>query len=135
MAGYRTRQRSLLIDFFSANPDRAFTIDEVALALRSDEGDAAPARSTLYRTVSDLVREGMLRREYVAERRHSVYQHRDGHACATHLHMRCARCGALTHLDAEVSGAIASLLRKDADIALDLSGTMLVGDCARCGKV
>lgn len=54
MTGYQTQQRNLLVSFFESHPDEALTIDEITHKMRSEQGDAAPSRSTVYRTVADL---------------------------------------------------------------------------------
>lgn len=103
MIGYQTHQRNQLISFFEAHPNETFTIDEITEKLRDQLGQDAPSRSTVYRTVADLEKEKLLQRMYLADRRRSAYQYRDQHACASHLHIRCEKCHALVHLDADVS--------------------------------
>lgn len=134
MTGYQTRQRSLLVSFFESHPDEAFTIDEITEHLRGEDGESAPSRSTVYRTVADLERENCLRRTYLADRRSSAYQYCDPHACEDHLHVRCEKCNALMHLDANVSDMIARLLKSDANVSLDVGNTVLLGRCERCSR-
>ena len=62
MTGYQTQQRNLLVSFFESHPDEAFTIDEITQQMRSEQGDATPSRSTVYRTVADLEKENYLKR-------------------------------------------------------------------------
>ena len=132
MTGYQTQQRNLLISFFESHPDEAFTIDEITQQMRDEQGDAVPSRSTVYRTVADLEKEGSLKRSYLPEQRRSAYQYHDAHACASHLHIRCEKCNALMHLDANVSETIARLLKSDANVSLDVGNTVLLGCCEKC---
>lgn len=132
MTGYQTQQRNLLISFFESHPDEAFTIDEVMRQMRREQGKEIPSRSTVYRTVADLEKENYLKRIYLAEKRCSAYQYYDPRACKEHLHIRCKRCNALMHLDADVSGAIAKLL--PANVTLDIGNTILLGHCERCSQ-
>lgn len=134
MTGYQTQQRTLLIRFFESHPDEAFTIDEITRRLCGEQGEPAPSRSTVYRTVADLEKEGCLKRTYLADRRRSAYQYLDPHACAGHLHVRCEKCHALMHLDAKISDEIARLLQSDASVSLDLSNTVLMGCCEACSR-
>ncbi|MEA5068112.1 MAG: transcriptional repressor, partial [Christensenellaceae bacterium] len=129
----RTQQRNMLIAFFESHPDRSFTIDEIAEALHAQAGMMAPSRSTIYRTVSDLEADGAVQRRFLADKRRSAYRYRDKAACASHLHLQCKQCNALTHLDSGVSHAIARLLRENGNLSLDMSGTVLIGGCAKCG--
>ena len=132
MTGYQTQQRNLLISFFESHPDEAFTIDEVMQRLQNEQRADVPSRSTVYRTVADLEKEGSLKRSYLSELRRSAYQYRDAHACASHLHIRCEKCNALMHLDADVSETIARLLKSDANVSLDIGNTILLGRCEKC---
>lgn len=134
MTGYQTQQRSLLTSFFESHPDEAFTIDEITQRMAEELGAEAPSRSTVYRTVAELEKERWLQRGYLAECRRSAYQYRNPHACAQHLHIRCRKCNALVHLDAEVSGAVARLLESDARVSLDVENTILSGCCERCSQ-
>lgn len=132
MTGYQTQQRGLLISFFESHPDEAFTIDEILQRMRTEQDGALPSRSTVYRTVADLEKENYLKRVYLADRHASAYQYRDPRACEKHLHIRCEKCNALMHLDANVSDAIAKMLQSDANVSLDIGNTILVGCCEKC---
>lgn len=132
MTGYQTQQRNLLISFFESHPDEAFTIDEVMQRLQNEQRADVPSRSTVYRTVADLEKEGSLKRSYLSKQRRSAYQYHDAHACASHLHIRCEKCHTLMHLDTKVSDTIARLLQNDADVSLNVGNTVLLGCCKKC---
>ena len=132
MTGYQTQQRNLLVSFFESHPDKAFTIDEVMQCLQNEQGADVPSRSTVYRTVADLEKEGNIKSNYLSKRRRSAYQYHDAHACASHLHIRCEKCHALMHLNTEVSETIARLLQSDANVSLDVGNTVLLGCCKKC---
>ena len=134
MIGYQTHQRNQLISFFEAHPNETFTIDEITEKLRDQLWHYAPSRSTVYRTVADLEKEKLLQRMYLADRRRSAYQYRDQHACASHLHIRCEKCHALVHLDADVSDEIEKLLRQLASVSLAGGTKFLVGRCVKCSR-
>ena len=132
MTGYQTQQRNLLISFFESHPGEAFTIDEIMQCLQNEQEADVPSRSTVYRTVAELEKEGSLKRSYLSKRRRSAYQYHDAHACASHLHIRCEKCNALMHLDTKVSNTITRLLQNDANISLDVGNTVLLGCCKKC---
>ena len=132
MTGYQTQQRNLLISFFESHPDEAFTIDEIMQCLQNEQEADVPSRSTVYRTVAELEKEGSLKRSYLSKRRRSAYQYHDARACASHLHIRCEKCNALMHLDTKVSNTITRLLQNDANISLDVGNTVLLGCCKKC---
>ena len=132
MTGYQTQQRNLLVSFFESHPNEAFTIDEITRQMRSEQGNAMPSRSTVYRTVAGLEKGNYLKRTYLADKHSSAYQYYNPRVCEDHLHIRCEKCNALMHLDANVSEAIARLLKSDANVSLDIGNTVLLGRCKKC---
>ena len=73
---YNTEQRRILTDFFADNRERAMTVEEAAEGVASyctERGIAAPGKSTVYRLVSKLCAEEVLRR-FAREDKRFVYQ-------------------------------------------------------------
>ena len=134
MTGYQTEQKKMLIDFLSEQHERAYTIEEAVLALRERCGEAAPAKSTVYRLMQRLVEEGTVKRLGVGNSRRFVYQLMTGEDCCAHLHMKCHACGKLFHVEAEISHQIASTLKLAGGFSLDESETVLFGECATCHR-
>lgn len=134
MIGYQTQQRNQLISFFRSNPNEMFTIDEITEHLKAQSGEAAPSRSTIYRTVSSLEAERILQRSYLADLRRSAYQYRDESKCQAHLHLRCETCNTLMHLNDHLSHTIVDLLYGEQKVDLNLNSTVLLGRCEKCAK-
>ena len=124
---YNTEKRSEITAFLKASPDRAFTVDEIALAVCPD----GSARSTVYRIVSKMVGEGKLRKITSDLSRHTTYQYLGESGCGEHLHLKCKGCGRLIHLDEETSHLLEEKILSNGHFAID-EGAMLFGRCEGC---
>ena len=120
---YNTKQRNDVIAFFASSPDRSFTVEEASANL------STVPRSTVYRLITRLSEEGILRKTG-SEGRKAVYQYQ-GKECAYHMHIRCRECGRTEHLDAEATRKIEEIISVSSSfVALDT--TVIEGLCNEC---
>ena len=124
---YNTEKRADITAFLKASPNRAFSIDEIAGAVCPD----GSARSTVYRIVSKMVKEGKLRKITSDLSRHTTYQYLGDSGCCEHLHLKCKDCGRLIHLDEETSHLLEEKIMANGHFAID-EGAMLFGRCEGC---
>lgn len=130
---YCTEQRKILIDFLSVDKSRQFTIEEIIEAMR--DLDDAPGKSTVYRLMTRLTDEGIVRRFNEGSGRKFYYQIIDGKNCCKHFHMKCIRCGKLVHLDDEISTLLYTQAAERSRFIIDEHRTMLFGECRECAEV
>jgi Fur family ferric uptake transcriptional regulator len=129
---YNTESRQALVEFLSRNPDRQFTTEELCLAVN---GDAARGKSSIYRHLTGLCRDDVVRKFQSEARKCSVYQYVGEHCdCGKHFHEKCLRCGKLSHLDCTDSIAFAAHLLQEHGFAVDCGQSILYGVCADCRK-
>lgn len=128
---YQTEGRRQLVDFFEANPDCQFTVEELCLQLN---GDSARGRSSLYRRLGELCREDVLRMFRNEDEKCNVYQYVGSSCdCKEHFHAKCVRCGKIEHLHCGDSSEFAKHLMDGHGFRIDCSQSVLYGVCARCG--
>lgn len=129
MKEYKTDQRKALYGIFSDNKGRKFSIDELIAELSPD---CRISRSAVYRNVSRMVSDGMLRKTAAPEGRGTFYQYCPCESCCERIHLRCEKCGKIMHLESEsAESALAALLEKNG-FKLDGQATELVGICKDC---
>lgn len=124
---YNTEKRVQISEFLSKRRDEAFSVDEIMAALSTDGG----GRSTYYRIISSMVKEGAVRKITDDLSRHTTYQYLGGEHCAEHLHLKCKECGRLIHLDHETSHRLEAEILSAGGFALE-EGTLLFGRCNDC---
>lgn len=127
MAEYKTEQRKQLLDFMQKNSGLALSVDEWTIRMQQHQSDA-PGRSTVYRTLLMLEKQGLVIR--TKERRHSRYQIA---GCShDHLHLKCLGCGKLVHLSHSASHALEQIISKDEEFSVDGKQTVIYGTCSDC---
>ncbi len=130
---YNTAAREAIIEFFSENPDRQFTADEVFEGLTAKCAPKAPGKSTVYRLLSQLLEEGMLRRFRDGADSNYLYQHSSkNQKCDFHFHMKCTECGKIYHLECEKSDDLLYHVLSEHGFAVNCSKSMLYGQCQKC---
>ncbi len=129
MAGYKTRQRELLLNYLQAHPDEALTAGQIADALAEKV-----SRSTVYRTLAALEREGRLSRTAKAGDRERRYRYSDAPRCRGCLHLNCMRCGRTMHMAEQEADQLAASLAATDGFALSRADTVIYGLCAKCRK-
>ena len=93
MARYLTRQRKQLLEYLSEHTDEQMTARQIADALTAE----SISISAVYRNLSALEEEGILKRSIRENTREVYYQYIAAEECKDSLHLSC-RVGALKYL-------------------------------------
>lgn len=127
---YHTKGRHELIKFFSQNPDRQFSVEEICLAINQS---AERGKSSVYRHLNELCNEKAVRKFQSGNSNRSLYQYVGEHCdCGKHFHEKCLQCGKLSHLDCSDSINFAAHLLREHGFAVDCAQSILYGLCADC---
>lgn len=133
MRTYETEQKKLLVALFQSAPERMFTAEEVAEILRGDsEGDRHCSVSTIYRLISRLSDEGVLRKHAKDGSRKFYYQYVKGGACESHLHLQCESCGKIIHMDDSTSQRMLFEVLERNGFQVDPARALVPGLCVGC---
>ena len=132
MAEYITEQKTMLLTFLRSNHDEAFDVDELTAAMHAAYGSKAPGKSTVYRLITKLSEDGVVKKFAKTGSRRFVYQTVAENDCHNHLHLKCLDCGRLIHLDEEISEELMDKVKKINDFSVDEDETVLLGKCAEC---
>ena len=87
---YSTRQRAAVLAALQANAGKYMGAEEVVEAIR--QGGAAVGRTTVYRTLETLTREGVVRRFVLDKRTPAQYEYLNDPGAAEY-HVQCRSCG------------------------------------------
>ncbi|MCR4795001.1 MAG: transcriptional repressor [Ruminococcus sp.] len=129
MATYNTMQRTSILSFLETNIGQAFTVKEIVDGIRSDNAaSCSPSESTVYRIMSDLVKNGIVRRKINQNRE---YQYRLSNVKSGSISIRCKVCGAVQHIDEKVCSEIIDELKNSALIGTD-GDIEILGICDKC---
>lgn len=130
---YNTAAKSMVLSFFKANRDQHFTTEQVIKALRGTAGANAPGSSTIYRVISRICDEGLIRRFSDEENANYLYQYMGNDSdCAEHFHLKCLNCGTLAHLECDMSKELMLHIFGEHGFKIDSGRSILYGKCAKC---
>lgn len=133
MSVYQTKPRRLILCFLQQHPNRSYTAEELANALAAEYGaEEAPGKSTVYRLVSRLAQEDLIRRFEREGSHQSYYQITGCCGAPAHLHLKCTGCGRLIHMENQASDQLLDEILKSSHFAVDEHQTVLYGRCRRC---
>ncbi|MEM1486143.1 transcriptional repressor [Oscillospiraceae bacterium PP1C4] len=128
---YQTEQLKCLLGFLRANAASQFTIEKIADTPQISEH---LGKSTVYRLMSKLLQEGVVKRFAGKTGRGFLYQYVNPCECHSHLHLKCISCGKLIHLEDDISQHMVSAIEVKNDFEIDSDQTVLYGKCVDCNK-
>lgn len=128
MAAYKTKQRSLLLNYLASHPDESLTAADIAAGLASER----VSLSAVYRNLSALEEEERVRRVTRGGGREVYYQYTDTEECRAHLHLLCKSCGATAHMDKADADYLMGQIARREHFAVDTVDTVVYGTCQAC---
>lgn len=128
---YNTKQKNAVLDCLAEQTSRSLTVDGVLAALAA-RGERI-GRSTVYRRLEELCREGYARR-FAPEEGRSVTYRFIGSGCGekSHFHLICSVCGVVYHTHCPEMEAIFQHVADEHGFAVDTQKTVLYGVCENC---
>ncbi|MBP3648230.1 MAG: transcriptional repressor [Clostridia bacterium] len=128
---YQTRQQEAVAALFERSPEACMTADEAYRKLLDTGMDVG--KTTVYRAMTKLCDAGVLRR-YAPQSSSEAAQYQYNPCRESHLHIRCASCGAMEHLHCDEVEAFAAHIRAHHGFQLDEGRTLLCGLCESCAQ-
>ena len=131
---YKTKQREYILAFLQNSAGRHITVAELVRHLQDNETPVGTA--TVYRTLEQLVEEGIVRKYVLDGKSSACYQFLSGepYACTEHFHLKCTQCGQLFHVSCDYLNQLGEHLLEHHGFVIDHTKTVLYGLCAACAK-
>ena len=124
---YNTEKRERILKLFASSENLTYTAEEVSSLILED----GKGKSTVYRLLSKLEAEGILRKISNDKTGVFEYQYVKCGKCAEHFHLKCKSCGRLIHLDEKTSKLLEAKIRLEESFEIDL-GALIYGKCRNC---
>ncbi len=124
---YQTEQRDILHRFFVDHPHQPLTAKEIAAQL----SDHPISLSAIYRNLSAMAEEGVLRCSVKPGSREKLYQFVNGETCRACIHLHCLQCGHMYHMNHRTAAMMQHRLAEE-DFELDTTKTVVYGICKQC---
>ena len=124
-----TQQRRLIVQQVFSHHDH-FDADELIVHLQELIAKRQVSRPTVYRTLSELVEAGMLRKMTLGGR--SVFEHDYGYPRHDHLH--CGVCNELIEFQSEAMEKLRDAVAREYDFKVIGHRMFVSGICSACRK-
>ena len=128
MVKYLTRQRKGLLEYLSDHTDEQMTVRQIADELAGSQISI----SAVYRNLSALEEEGLLKRSVREGTREVFYQYIAAEKCKDSLHLSCRICGKSIHLGDQEARQLLHSTLESTGFQIDKAETILYGVCADC---
>ena len=128
MSKYMTKQRKTLLEYLDRHADEELS----AKMIESELGGMGVSISAVYRNLSELEKEGKIKRISKSGTREVYYRYTDAHECRESLHLSCKKCGKTYHMDKQCAEILINNLAQSDDFTIDKSDTILYGVCGSC---
>ena len=126
---YNTKKRIYIEEIFKNSPEKVYTSKDIIEFTKAFIGEA-----TVYRTLSKLVEEGIIKRYIAAEKETILYQYNPHNNCENHFHLCCETCGILIHMDCEFLNSMEEHMMKKHNFLINNMKTLIYGECESCRK-
>ncbi len=127
--GYKTRQRAVILELLRAHGGEHFTAEEIVTLL--ERYGRPVGKATVYRNLERLIEQGSVRKYQFGEGKSACFEYQPG-PLPEHYHLKCACCGALTHLKCDYIDKLAEHVHEEHGFELDAAQIVLVGRCVQC---
>ncbi len=124
-----TRQRRMMVEQIFARHDH-FDADQLLVELQQQLGQRRVSRPTVYRTLTELVDAGLLRKMNLAGR--AVYEHDYGYP--QHDHLYCQECEKLVEFNTEAVREIAEAAAREHGFRFQAHRFIVTGICSDCSR-
>ncbi len=123
---YNTKQRDEIVEFFSKHRGDCYTAKDLI-----HSGEISVGEATVYRTLSKLANQGVLKR-YTGDGAGASYQLNESEKCDSHFHLKCEKCGQLIHMDCTFMADMKKHIEKSHDFTVNIGKTVIYGLCGKC---
>lgn len=128
---YKTKQKTLIYDFFESNKHKQFTCDEITYMLLNN--GTPVGKTTVYRQLENLIAEGKIKKLNPHKGKSFVYQYIDENLdCKKHMHLRCIKCGSYIHLGCDFMSQVSEHILQHHNFKVDNAKTEILGICENC---
>ena len=124
-----TQQRKIIVEQVFQRHEH-FDADDLLAQLRELVGPKKVSRPTVYRTLTELVEAGLLRKMTLGGR--SVYEHDYGYPQHDHLH--CTRCDKLIEFASDAVRSLREAVAREHQFRVTGHRLIITGVCADCSR-
>lgn len=128
---YKTKQRQQILLCLQKNIGSTLSVDRL-LEKMKDNGTPV-GKTTVYRYLDKLVKSGEVQKYTDSETHISLFEI-NSCDCHNHLHLKCVKCGNITHLDCQHIESFKKHIMESHKFKISNIKTVIYGECNQCKK-
>lgn len=127
---YKTKQKEAVLAYLKACHGH-ITVSQIAEDFQ--KSPVSIGLTTIYRHLDRLVKEGKVRKYLIEGISGACYQYiSTGDNACRHFHLKCEKCGNLTHLECGFIDQLEQHIFTEHDFSLNADKTVFLGKCQNC---
>ena len=128
-----TKQRCHILDCMAKNVTEHLTVEDIFISLAKSGFNVS--RATIYRCVSKLLKEGLIKKYKLNSKSSACYQYisKESH-CDSHCHLVCLNCNKVIHFKNDEILNLQRVLNEEKNFLLDIPRSSFFGLCESCRK-
>lgn len=135
MTGYRTKQKTELLEFLKMKSGEHLSVQDIVNHFQ--QKDIKIGTTTIYRHLNRMVADGIVKKIYIDDRTGSCFEY-VGSQCSEHkhqyYHLKCEQCEILIHFECYEVEALHKHVKKDHGFQINPNRTIFYGLCNECSK-
>ncbi|MDR3051100.1 MAG: transcriptional repressor [Oscillospiraceae bacterium] len=130
-SAYTTKQGKAILAYLMQHGGEHLAAAQIAAHF--SQGEVCIGRTTVFRQLDKMVRQGKLRKYLLNGNTGACYQY-VGEGCgnAAHFHLKCEECGRMIHMDGETLPLAAKGILQKYNFEVDAAKTVIYGKCRGC---
>lgn len=128
---YHTRQSDVILNCLEKTGDNPVSADELESILRKNGSPVGKA--TIYRHLIKYEKDGIVRKLTPPSAKSALFQLAKN-GCKEHLHLSCAKCGKVIHLECEFMNMLDNHIKEHHGFSADYGTSVIYGICEKCEK-
>ena len=128
VATYTTKQRKAILNYLKEHSQTHPSAAQIAKHF--ERGEVTIGRTTVYRQLDKLVREGLIQKYILDNGTGACFQfisEEDG--AVQHFHLKCEECGKIIHLGGEFLPSVTKGILSKYSFEVDVAKTIFYGRC------
>ncbi len=123
-----TKQKDILLEFFSKNANKHLSIKEIESSLQGKVG-----LTTIYRMINSLAIKGQIVKIPLDDKQGFCYQYRQNKKkCNSHYHLICEKCGKLEHFECKDVDNAVVMADECKSFSINTNKIVFYGTCKDC---
>lgn len=130
-SNYTTKQSEAVLAYLEAQ--KGSHVNAAQIVEHFEEADISIGRTTIYRQLEKLVRDGKVQKYVIDSTSGACFQYSDERGNTNeHFHLKCENCGEVIHLEGKILPGVVQNILHQYEFEVNVNKTVFYGKCKAC---